>query len=115
MQVLDDEGVNIAFMGSGVTGVVPLLTSTEGQPHRVLRREGYFTGEELGKVYMKQMGFKYPPGRDTACVSKKGKQNRIQKENAKPGTRDWLLTKNNDTAEPTTQHPQTQIKGTIQS
>jgi hypothetical protein len=50
-----------------------------------------------------------------ASVSKNGKQNRIQKENAKPGTRDWLLTKNYDTAEPTTQHPQTQIKGTIQS
>jgi len=28
-----------------------------------------------------------------ASVSKKGKQNRIQKENAKPGTRDWMLTR----------------------
>ncbi len=27
---------------------------------------------------------------------------------------DWLLTKNYDTAEPTSQHPQTQIKGIIQ-
>jgi hypothetical protein len=45
-----------------------------------------------------------------ASLSKKGKQNRIQKENAKPGTRDWLLTKNYDTAEPTSQHPQSQIK-----
>jgi hypothetical protein len=33
----------------------------------------------------------------------------------KPRTRDWLLTRSYDTAEPTTQHPQTQIKGIIQS
>ena len=31
-------------------------------------------------------------------VSQKGKQNRIQKENAKSGTRDWLLTKTDITA-----------------
>ena len=44
-----------------------------------------------------------------ASISKEGKQNRIQKENAKPGTRAWLLTKFYDTAEPTSQHTRTQI------
>ena len=33
-----------------------------------------------------------------ASVPKKGEQNRIQLENAKPGTRDWLLTKTDITA-----------------
>ena len=41
-----------------------------------------------------------------ANVSKNGKQNLIQNENAKPGTRDWLLTQFYNTAEPTSQHPE---------
>ncbi len=49
-----DAGVNLAFLsGNTMFGVVPLLPSAEGQPHRIIRREGYFVGEELGKQYQK--------------------------------------------------------------
>jgi hypothetical protein len=62
-----DAGVNLAFLsGNAVWGVVPLMPSAEGQPYRIIRREGVFLGEELGGVFHKRLGFKYPPGPDGA-------------------------------------------------
>jgi hypothetical protein len=40
-----DAGVNLAFLsGNAVFGVVPLLPSAEGQPHRIMRRDSLFLG-----------------------------------------------------------------------
>ncbi|MCE2434813.1 MAG: hypothetical protein J4F29_18095 [Candidatus Latescibacteria bacterium] len=66
-----DAGVNLAFLsGNSVWGVVPLLPSSEGQAHRILRREGVFLGEELSKMLNKRRGTpaKYPPGPDGALL-----------------------------------------------
>ncbi len=51
-------------------GVVPLLPSAEGQPHRIMRRESYFIGEELYKQAQERRGIKlkYPPGQDGALL-----------------------------------------------
>ena len=60
-----DAGVNFAFLsGNSVWGVVPLLPSSEGQAHRIMRREGKFLGEELYERLQKQRGtkLKYPAG-----------------------------------------------------
>jgi len=60
-----DAGVNLAFLsGNSVWGVVPLLPSAEGQPHRIIRREGVFVGERFGT----RPGAKYPPGPDGALL-----------------------------------------------
>ena len=63
-----DAGVNLAFLcGNSVWGVVPLLPSNEGQPYRIMRREGVFIGKEISEYYKKRLeGFKYPPGADGA-------------------------------------------------
>ena len=63
-----DAGINLAFLcGNSVWGIVPLLPSAEGQPHRIIRREGVFIGGEVGEYYNKRReGFKYPPGPDAA-------------------------------------------------
>ena len=66
-----DAGVNLAFLsGNSVWGVVPLLPSAEGQPHRIMRHEGVFLGEELSKMFYKRRGFefKYPAGPDGALL-----------------------------------------------
>ena len=66
-----DAGVNLAFLsGNSVWGVVPLLPSSEGQAHRIMRREGVFLGEELSKMLNKRRGTpaKYPPGPDGALL-----------------------------------------------
>ena len=47
-------------------------------------------------------------GSSSAFAAPNG-DNPIRKENAKPGTRDWLLTKSYNTAETTSQHTRTQI------
>ena len=60
-----DAGVNLAFLSANsVWGVVPLLPSSDDRPHRIIRREGVFLGEELGKRF----GFKYPPGPDAGLL-----------------------------------------------
>lgn len=42
-----DAGVNLAFLsGNSISGVVELLSSTDGRPHRVMRRVGGFQGEQ---------------------------------------------------------------------
>ncbi|MCP4313622.1 MAG: hypothetical protein GY790_20405 [Bacteroidetes bacterium] len=65
-----DGGLNLAFLsGNSVWGVVPLLPSSTGQPHRIIHRKGLFTGEftaeQLKEPMIQQviqsMG-KYPPG-----------------------------------------------------
>jgi hypothetical protein len=64
-----DAGVNLAFLsGNSVWGVVPLLPSAAGQPHRIMRREGKFLGEELSKMLNKRRGTKpkYPAGPNAA-------------------------------------------------
>ena len=66
-----DAGVNLAFLsGNSVWGVVPLLPSTNGQPHRTIRREDKFLGEELSKMLNKRRGTKpkYPAGPDGALL-----------------------------------------------
>ncbi|MEO2011239.1 MAG: N,N-dimethylformamidase beta subunit family domain-containing protein [Pirellulaceae bacterium] len=60
-----DAGVNLAFLsGNAVLGVVPLLPSAEGQPHRIMLRESLFFGEQFGR----RPGAKYPPGPDGALL-----------------------------------------------
>jgi hypothetical protein len=83
-----DAGVNLAFLsGNTMLGVVPLLDSAEGQPHRIIRREGYFIGEELGKRYEKTTGAKakYPMGPDGALL--------MGGRHAGIGGGDWICTK----------------------
>ncbi len=66
-----DAGLNLAFLsGNTMFGVVPLLPSAEGQPHRIIRRESYFIGEERYKQAQEQRGIKlkYPPGPDGALL-----------------------------------------------
>jgi len=66
-----DAGVNLAFLsGNAVWGVVPLLSSAEGQAHRVMRRQGAFVGEELYQMFlqMKKVKAKYPAGPDGALL-----------------------------------------------
>ena len=64
-----DADVNLAFLsGNAIWGVVSLLPSAKGQSHRIMRREGVFLGEELGGMYHKRTGFKYPPGPDGALL-----------------------------------------------
>ena len=47
-----DAGINLAFLsGNSVWGVVPLLPSDKGQPHRIMRREGVFLGENSRKCF----------------------------------------------------------------
>ena len=47
-----------------------LLPSAEGQPHRIMRRESLFYGEEFIRKLEKQMGVKspYPPAPDGALL-----------------------------------------------
>ncbi len=60
-----EEGLNLAFLsGNSVWGVVPLVSSAEGQPHRIIRREGKFVGDRFGN----QPDAKYPPGPDAAML-----------------------------------------------
>ena len=62
-----DAGVNLAFLsGNSVWGVVPLLPSAEGQPQRIMRREGKFLGEELSDQLEEARGveLEYPAGPD---------------------------------------------------
>ena len=83
-----DEGVNLAFVtGSAAWCVVPLLPSSEGQPHRIIRRESAFLGEELGRIFNEYLGFKYPPGPDGALLigGRHGKD--------KSGAGDWVCAK----------------------
>jgi hypothetical protein len=66
-----DAGVNLAFLsGNSVWGVVPLLPSTAGQAHRVMRREDKFIGEELSKMLNERRGTpaKYPAGPDAVLL-----------------------------------------------
>ena len=66
-----DAGVNLAFLsGNSVWGVVPLLPSAAGHPHRIFHRAGKFLGEELGKKFDRQRGYKstYPAGPDGALL-----------------------------------------------
>ncbi len=66
-----DAGVNLAFLsGNSVWGVVPLMPSSSGQPHRVMRREGVFVGEENYERFLKSRGatHNYPPGPDGALL-----------------------------------------------
>ncbi len=66
--VARDAGVNLAFLsGNTVLGVVPLLPSAEGQPHRIMRREGYFVGDAYAKRYPERK-LKYPMGPDGALL-----------------------------------------------
>jgi len=66
-----DAGVNLAFLsGNSVWGVVPLLPSAAGQPHRIMRREDKFLGEELSKMLNERRGITatYPAGPDGALL-----------------------------------------------
>lgn len=66
-----DAGVNLAFLsGNSVWGVVPLMPSAQGQPHRVMRREGVFVGEENYERFLKSRGatHNYPAGPDGALL-----------------------------------------------
>lgn len=66
-----DAGVNFAFLsGNSVWGVVPLLPSAEGQPHRIMRREDKFIGEKLSKMLNQRRGTKpkYPAGPDAGLL-----------------------------------------------
>ena len=71
VRVARDAGVNLAFLsGNSVWGVVPLLPSAAGQPHRIMRREDKFIGEELSKMLNERRGTpaKYPAGPDAALL-----------------------------------------------
>ena len=66
-----DAGVNLAFLsGNSVWGVVPLLPSNEGQPYRIMRREGVFVGEEIYSLFLQKTKakHKYPAGPDGALL-----------------------------------------------
>ena len=64
-----DAGVNLAFLsGNSVLGVVPLLPSAEGQPHRIIRRETYFVGDVFAKRFPGRKA-KYPPAPDGALLT----------------------------------------------
>ena len=57
-----DGGLNLAFLsGNSVWVVVPLLPSSTGQPHRIIRREGVFVGDRDMRP-----NSKYPQGPDAA-------------------------------------------------
>ena len=57
VRVARDAGVNLAFLsGNSVWGVIPLMSSSEGQYHRVIRREGKFLGEELYQLLQESRG-----------------------------------------------------------
>ena len=63
-----DAGVNLAFLsGNTLLMVVPLLPSAEDQPHRIMRREGYFVGDAYAKRYSGRK-LKYPMGPDGALL-----------------------------------------------
>ncbi len=77
-----DAGVNLAFLsGNAVFGVVPLMPSAEGQPHRIIRRESYFVGDQYGTP----AGIKYPMGPDGALL--------MGGRHAGIGGGDWICTK----------------------
>ena len=60
-----DAGLNLAFLsGNTMIGVVPLLPSSKGRPDRILRRQGYFVGEQ----YASRSGIEYPMGPDGALL-----------------------------------------------
>ena len=83
-----DAGVNLAFLsGNSVWGMVPLLPSAAGHPHRIFHRAGKFLGEELGKTFDKQRGYKsnYPAGPDGALL--------MGGRTAAIGGGDWTCTK----------------------
>ena len=56
--------------GNTMIFTVPLLSTTEGQPHRIIRRESLFYGEEFYKQMVKQRGLKpkYPAAPDGALL-----------------------------------------------
>ncbi len=66
-----DAGVNLAFLsGNAVWGLVPLLPSVKGKPHRIMRRESVFVGKQLIKRLQKRKDFQFkaPPGPDGALL-----------------------------------------------
>ncbi len=63
-----DAGVNLAFLSGNTTFmVVPLLASAKEQPHRIMRREGYFVGDAYAKRFPGRK-LKYPMGPDGALL-----------------------------------------------
>ena len=83
-----DAGVNLAFLsGNSVWGVVPLLPSAAGQPHRVMHRAGKFLGEELSRMLRKRKGWAsaFPAGPDGALL--------MGGRTAGIGGGDWTCTK----------------------
>jgi hypothetical protein len=45
--------------GNAVWNAVPLLPSSDGRPHRIIRRDGWFLPEQLCKQLQKQYGFQF--------------------------------------------------------
>ena len=83
-----DAGVNLAFLsGNSAWGVVPLLPSAAGQPHRVMHRAGKFLGEELSRMLCKRKGWAatFPAGPDGALL--------MGGRTAGIGGGDWTCTK----------------------
>jgi hypothetical protein len=82
-----DAGLNLAFLsGNSVFGVVPLLPSTQGQPRRIINRESFFIGDEIGRQYEKAAGRepKIPWGPDGALL--------MGGRHAGIGGGDWICT-----------------------
>ena len=66
-----DAGGNFAFLsGNSVWGVVPLLPSAAGNPHRIMHRAGKFLGEENSRMLHKRKGWTstFPAGPDGALL-----------------------------------------------
>ena len=66
-----DAGVNLAFLcGNSVWGVIPLMSSSVEQEHRVIRREGKFLGEELYQLLQESRGHQldFPAGPSGALL-----------------------------------------------
>ena len=83
-----DAGVNLAFFsGNTMIGGVPVLPSSAGVPDRILRKDGYFIGEEFTKMYNKQQGTDYRAFPDSSRL--------MGGRHAGLGGGDWIVTEPN--------------------
>ena len=81
-----DAGVNLAFLsGNTMIGGVPVLPSAVGQPDRIIRKDGYFVGETLIKMYNQKMGTNYEGFPDSSRL--------MGGRHAGLGGGDWIVTK----------------------
>ena len=81
-----DSGVNLAFLsGNSVCWEVPLLPSTKGEYHRIMRRQGLFFGEQIVNEYNKKKNAHFRAAPNAASL--------MGGHHAGIGGGDWICTK----------------------